>query len=93
MVEEQTLDPARRWWVPAVTAPCRDWAGRPGCRKGARYLVGETSFAATTEGYPVFESRADCLMWIMRHRTELAHAAPDTPVQAVDLAKWMLGLS
>jgi hypothetical protein len=93
MEQEQALDPSRRWWVPAVKAPCRDWEGMPGCRKGARYLVGAHSYAATTDDYPVFESRGDCLQWIMRHRAELARSAPGTPVEAVDLARWMLGMN
>lgn len=92
MAGEQALDPARCWWVPAVRAPCRDWRGRPGCRKGARYLINATSFAAATDGYPVFASRAECLQWIMRHRNALAQGAPDARVEAVDLARWMLGL-
>jgi hypothetical protein len=37
--EVDTLDAARTWWVPAVRAPRRDWAGAPGCRRGARFLI------------------------------------------------------
>lgn len=91
MTEE--LDPALCWWVPAVTAPCRDWQGHPGCRKGARYLVSAATFRPAHSDYPVFASRADCLQWIMRHRAELAQGAPGAPIAAVDLARWMLGLS
>ena len=64
MAEE--LDPALCWWVPAVTAPCRDWPGHPGCRKGARYLVSAATYRAAHQDYPVFSSRADCLQWIMK---------------------------
>ena len=31
----ERLDARIAWWVPAVTAPGRDWAGMPGCRRGA----------------------------------------------------------
>jgi hypothetical protein len=92
-MEEPGLDPGHDWWVPAVTAPCRDWAGMPGCRKGARYLLSAATYSASTRDYPAFESRAACLQWIMHHRAEIARAAPGTPVRAVDLARWMLGLS
>ena len=37
--EIDSLDPTRPYWVPAVVAPHRDWAGAPGCRSGARFLI------------------------------------------------------
>ena len=58
-----------------------------------RYLLSAATYSASTRDYPAFESRAACLQWIMRHRAEIARAAPGTPVRAVDLARWMLGLS
>ena len=35
----ESLDATRVYWVPAVRAPTRDWAGAPGCRLGARFLI------------------------------------------------------
>jgi len=90
---ENGLEPGRSYWVPAVVAPCRDWPGKPGCRKGARFLISASSFGPGSSDYPLFERRSDCLQWIMRHRLELARHAPDAQIAAVDLARWMLGLS
>jgi hypothetical protein len=87
------LDPTRPYWVPSVVAPERDWAGRPGCRRGARFLIGEAELRPAGAGIPTFDSRAECLRWIMAHRAELARNAPGAAVVPVDLARWMLGLS
>lgn len=87
------LDPTRPHWVPAVVAPRRDWAGMPGCRRGARFLIGEQDLRPAWTGFPAFDTRAECLRWIMANRAELAHNAPDATVVPVDLAHWMLGLS
>lgn len=92
MTDVDTLDGARIWWVPAVTAPVRDWAGMPGCRRGARFLIDESSFQPTRDNYPLFESRADCLQWIMAHRATLVRTAPGASVTPVSLARWLLGL-
>jgi len=86
------LDPTRPHWVPAVVAPARNWPGMPGCRRGARFLIGE-NLRPAREGYPTFESRAECLRWIMAHRAELTRTAPGTPVVPVELARWLLGLA
>jgi hypothetical protein len=87
------LDPTRAHWVPAVVAPRRDWEGVPGCRKGARYLISAEGLRPGRSDYPLFESRAECLRWIMANRLRLARNAPDAPVRPVDLAQWMLGLA
>jgi hypothetical protein len=87
------LDPTRCHWVPAVVAPQRDWTGMPGCRRGARFLIGQDDLRPGRSGYPTFDTRAACLRWIMFHRSELAHNAPDAAIVPVDLARWMLGLS
>ena len=88
-----TLDASRSWWVPAVRAPERGWAGMPGCRRGARFLIEEESRRPGRGDYPTFGSRGDCLEWIMAHRTELARTAPGAAVSAVPLADWLLGLA
>ena len=89
----ETLDASRIWWVPSVRAPARDWAGAPGCRRGARFLIDAHSRRPARENYPCFDNRGSCLEWIMAHRAELARTAPDAAVAPVDLAKWLLGLA
>lgn len=86
------LDPRRTWWVPAVVAPERDWAGAPGCRRGARFLVDADSLRPTRNHYPAFESRCTCLEWIMAHRSGIVRSLPGAQVKPVNLARWMLGL-
>ena len=86
------LDPRRPHWVPSVVAPARDWPGMPGCRRGARFLIHRRSFRPARAEFAVFDSRAECLRWIMQHRTELNRNAPDARIVPVDLARWMLGL-
>ena len=87
-----SLDPAQSWWVAAVRAPQRDWAGAPGCRRGARFLIDEASCRPARDGFACFESRSDCLRWILAHRPELVRNAPDSAVVPVELAHWLLGL-
>ncbi len=87
------LDPTRSHWVPAVVAPQRDWVGMPGCRRGARFLIDESNLRPARSGFPAFNTRAECLRWIMANRAELAHNAPEAPVMPVDLARWLLGLA
>ena len=89
----ETLDASRTWWVPSVTAPARNWPGAPGCRRGARFLIDESSRRPARDNYPAFETRALCLEWIMAHRAELARTAPDAAVAPVSLARWLLGLA
>ena len=86
------LDSRRTWWVPAVSSPQRDWAGAPGCRRGARFLVDGGTLRASREEFTTFDSELDCLEWIMRHRAELHHALPGAKVRAVPLDRWLLGL-
>ena len=87
------LDPSRVYWVPAVSAPQRDWPGVPGCRRGARFLIDADTCCPSRGNYPLFDTRGHCLEWIMSHRAELTRTAPGGRVAPVDLASWMLGLS
>ncbi len=86
------LDHARAYWVPAVVSPRRDWPGAPGCRRGARFLVNGETLCASRQEFDAFDSRSNCLQWIMRHRAELNHSLPDAPIRAVRLDRWLLGL-
>lgn len=87
------LDATRTWWVPAVVSPRRDWAGAPGCRRGARFMVNCDTFHASRDEFDPFDSQLTCLQWIMRHRIELNHALPGVNVKAVPLDQWLLGLA
>ena len=91
IVDLATLQPGRCYWVPAVSAPVRDWSGSPGCRRGARFLIDETCHPGH-RSFPAFESRAECLRWIMAHRLDISDHAPNAPVTAALLDAWMLGL-
>lgn len=86
------LDPARTWWVPAVVAPHRDWAGAPGCRRGARFTVDPDTLRASRDSFGPFDSELLCLHWIMRHRAHLNRTLPGVRVRAVQLDRWLLGL-
>ncbi len=88
----ERLDPRRTYWVPSVVAPCRNWAGAPGCRTGARFLVDRHTLRADREHFAAFGSKLSCLRWIMQHRCELHRALPGAPVRAVALDRWLLGL-
>ena len=88
----ERLDPRRTYWVPSVVAPCRDWAGAPGCRSGARFLVDRHTLRANRDQFAAFDSKLSCLRWIMRHRSELTHKLPNAPIRAVALDRWLLGL-
>jgi hypothetical protein len=90
--EVEGLDSGRTWWVPAVVAPRRDWAGAPGCRRGARFLVDIETMHASRDAFDPFDSRAGCLDWIMRHRSDLNRALPGATVRAARLDRWLLGL-
>jgi len=87
----QSLDPRRQYWVPAVVAPNRDWAGAPGCRKGARFMVNRTLKASRDE-FEAFDSELHCLKWIMKNRAQLNRSLPQARVRAVPLDRWLLGL-
>ena len=90
--EVDRLDPRRTYWVPAVVAPCRNWAGAPGCRRGGRFLVDEVTLRASRDSFPTFDSRLDCLQWVMTHRESLTRTLPEAQVRPVPLARWLLGL-
>jgi hypothetical protein len=86
------LDSRRKYWVPAVVAPQRDWAGAPGCRAGARFLVDRHSLLASRDRFAAFDSQLSCLRWIMRHRSQLNRTLPSARIRAVALDRWLLGL-
>ena len=86
------LDPARIYWVPAVVAPCRNWPGAPGCRRGARFMVDRATLRPSRDQFDAFDSELRCLEWIMRHRAELNRTVPGAKVRAVPLDRWLLGL-
>ncbi|MDB5694247.1 MAG: hypothetical protein JWO81_3310 [Alphaproteobacteria bacterium] len=90
--EVEGLDATRTYWVPAVVSPHRDWAGAPGCRRGARFLVDRRTFRPSRERFETFDSRLSCLRWIMRCRTRLNRALPGARIRAVPLDLWLLGL-
>ncbi len=87
-----SLDAKRTYWVPAVVSPERNWAGAPGCHRGARYLVNPETLRASRDEFDPFESRLSCLNWIMHHRAELNATLPGATVRAVLLDRWLLGL-
>jgi len=86
------LHPGTLYWVPAVEAPERGWAGLPASHRGSRYLIGAETLRPGHDGFPAFESRAECLRWIMTHQRAIAEGAPAGHVHAVRLDAWMLGL-
>ena len=86
------LDPTRTYWVPAVVSPQRDWAGAPGCRRGARFMVDSCTLQASRDRFETFDSQLNCLQWIMLHRTDLNRSLPGASVRAVQLDRWLLGL-
>lgn len=85
-------DRAGARWAAAVVAPERDWAGAPGCRRGARFLVDGHSLRASRDSFEAFADRLDCLEWIMAHRAALARTLPGARVAPVRLDRWLLGL-
>jgi hypothetical protein len=86
------LDSRRKYWVPAVVAPNRDWTGAPGCRGGARFLVDRQSLRPSRDEFAAFSSQLSCLKWIMRNRSSLNRTLPGARVRAVALDRWLLGL-
>jgi len=90
--EVDRLDPRRPHWVAAVQAPMRDWVAAPGCRAHARFLVDGESKAPSLTRFEHFDSRAECLQWILSNRRELNAHMPGAHVRPVPLAKWLLGL-
>ena len=90
--EVDGLDRFRGHWVPAVVAPERDWAGMPGCRKGARFMVDCETLHASRDRFTPFATRLACLDWIIGHRAELNRTLPGATIRAVALDRWLLGL-
>jgi hypothetical protein len=86
------LDATRTYWVPTVVAPIPDWAGAPGCRKGARFVVDRRTLAASRDEFVLFNSELSCLRWIMRHRANLNRSLSSVRIRAVALDCWLLGL-
>ena len=86
------LDPRRTYWVAAVVAPGRGWAGMEGCHKGSRFLLDARSCSPTRDNFAAFASRGECLEWMMVHRAEIALGAPGAVVTPVNLSRWLLGL-
>ncbi|MFC0388333.1 hypothetical protein [Muricoccus vinaceus] len=86
------LDPARAYWVPTLVSPERNWAGAPGCRRGARYLVDCRTLRASRDEFVPFDSQLSCLRWIMENRADLNRALPGARIRAVPLDRWLLGM-
>jgi hypothetical protein len=86
------LDSRRQYWVPAVVAPQRNWAGAPGCRRGARFLVEGRTFRPSRDEFEAFDSQQSCLRWIMRNRMQLNRTLVGAAIRAVPLDRWLLGL-
>ena len=90
--EVDHLEATRTYWVPVVVSPERDWAGAPGCRRGARYLVNGETLRASRDEFNPFDTKLGCLDWIMHHRAELNRTLPGAAIRAVPLDRWLLGL-
>ncbi|TPG61170.1 hypothetical protein EAH89_01000 [Roseomonas nepalensis] len=86
------LDPSRAYWVPAVVSPERNWAGAPGCRRGARYMVNSLTLRPSRDEFVPFDSEFSCLRWIMQNRADLNRTLPGARIRAVPLDRWLLGL-
>ena len=87
------LDHRRPHWAVAVEAPSRDWIAARGCRAHARFLVDGDSKGPSLVRFERFDSRADCLAWIMANRRELSEHMPGAKIRPVPLANWLLGLA
>jgi hypothetical protein len=90
--EVEQLDSTRTYWVPTVVSPERDWAGAPGCRRGARFMVDVRTLRASAGEFVAFDSELGCLRWIMKNRARLNRALPHARIRAVALDRWLLGL-
>ena len=90
--EIDRLDPTHTYWVPAVVSPERDWAGAPGCRRGARFMVDGETLRASRDAFAPFDTQLGCLSWIMENRARLNRTLPRARVRAVALDRWLLGL-
>lgn len=90
--EVESLPPGQEVWVASVRAPMRDWSGAPGCRKAARFLVERRSKRASRETFATFDTRSECLQWVMRHRMTLNETLPAAQVTPALLDRWLLGI-
>ena len=87
------LGSGRAYWVPAVVSPQRDWAGAPGCHRGARFLVNSVTLRVSRNEFVPFDSELDCLRWILQNRAHLNRTLPGAKICAVRLDRWLLGLA
>ncbi len=90
--EVNALDATRTYWVPAVVAPSRGWAGMAACHKGSRFMVHRETLEPVRHEFEPFGSELDCLKWIMLNRARLNCKLPGARVRAVPLDSWLLGL-
>jgi hypothetical protein len=88
-----SLDARRPHWAAAVEAPMRNWVAAPGCRAHARFLVDGESKAPSLTCFELFDSRSECLEWIIANRRELNEHMPGGRIHPVPLASWLLGLA
>ncbi len=86
------LEPTRTYWIAAVVAPERDWAGAAGSHRGSRFMIDPETLRPSRDAFTPFDSRLGCLSWIMHHRAELNRLLPGATVRAVRLDHWLLGL-
>ena len=86
------LGSGRTYWVPTVVSPERNWAGAPGCRRGARYIVNCLTLRASRDEFVPFDSEPGCLRWIMQNRADLNRTLPGARIRAARLDRWLLGL-
>ncbi len=91
--EVDCLDPRQAHWAASVEAPMRDWVAAPGCRAHARFLVDGETLTPSLRRFERFDSRSDCLQWIMANRRVLAEHMPGAVIRPVPLARWLLGLA
>ena len=86
------MHPPRACWVPIVVSPERDWAGAPGCRRGARFMVNYLTLRASRDEFVPFDDEPSCLRWIMQNRAQLNRTLPGARIRAARLERWLLGL-
>jgi hypothetical protein len=86
------LESGRTYWVPVVVSPERNWAGAPGCRRGARYMVNCLTLRASRDEFVPFDNEFSCQRWILQNRAHLNLNLPGAKIRAVLLDRWLLGL-
>lgn len=90
--EVDRLDRTQTYWVPTVVSPERDWAGAPGCRRGARFMVNADTLSASRDEFSPFDSKLKCLHWVMSNRMQLNRTLPRAEIRVARLDRWLLGL-